>query len=258
MATESAADVLPTRSKQPKIVLHQYPTSWDLLGSASPFCTKLEAYMRLCRVDMEVKVSFDKSPKGKSPWIEINSTKMGDSGLIIDHLISLGFDLDSGLSPLERAQSLIARRMLEEHFYWVLAYARWIDDDNWDRVKAEFFKPLPALVRAVAPAFVRRGTRSQVEAQGLGRHNKTEVYSMGCDDVQALSVMLGDGNFFFNKDAPTQLDVVAFSMLYGFTDMPIDTPVKSFIVSKCPNIAAFVKRMHQLLVKIGMTPAVMK
>jgi len=100
-------------------------------------------------------VGYNKGPKGKMPWIELNGTPMADSGLIIAHFAESGIaDLDTGtpsllcllslretgLSVEEQAISLAFIRMIEEHLYFGTVYRNWVDDDGWATSKNEFFK----------------------------------------------------------------------------------------------------------------------
>lgn len=59
------------------------------------------------------------SPQGKMPWIEYNQDQVSGSEFIIDFLEEkLGVNLNSNLSPEERAMSRAITKMVEEHFYW--------------------------------------------------------------------------------------------------------------------------------------------
>lgn len=59
------------------------------------------------------------SPQGKMPWIEYDWEQVSGSEFIIDFLEEkVGVDLNSNLSPEERAMSRAITKMVEEHFYW--------------------------------------------------------------------------------------------------------------------------------------------
>lgn len=59
------------------------------------------------------------NPQGKMPWIEYNQEQVSGSEFIIDFLEEkLGVNLNSNLSPEERAMSRAITKMVEEHFYW--------------------------------------------------------------------------------------------------------------------------------------------
>ena len=87
------------------IVLHQFKSFFGL-PNASPFCMKLETFLRLSRLAYRTEPVLDPTatPKGKAPFVELDGERIGDSALIIRALETrYGVDLDQGLSPAERA-----------------------------------------------------------------------------------------------------------------------------------------------------------
>ena len=104
------------------------------LPNASPFCLKLETWLRMAGIPYENAYTGNprRGPKGKLPAIEHDGRVIADSGLIIDYLAdTFEIDLDAGLSPVERATALAWRRLFEEHLYWTVVYARWVDEAGW-------------------------------------------------------------------------------------------------------------------------------
>ena len=80
------------------IKLHQFPTDFGL-PNFSPFCMKLEVFLKMADIDYEiVEVNNPaKGPKHKAPFIEDGDLSMGDSELIIAYLQKKhGIDLDQG------------------------------------------------------------------------------------------------------------------------------------------------------------------
>ena len=108
------------------IKLHQFGPAWGLT-TASPFCQKLETYLRMAGVPHQVVRERDtrRAPKGKLPYIEEQDGRLlADSGFIIAHLkVTQGDPLDGWLSPEQAAQAHAARRLLEDSLYWVGVYA---------------------------------------------------------------------------------------------------------------------------------------
>ena len=70
------------------IHLHQLPKLKDTPYSYSPFCLKLELYLKVMKLDYnnEYSLELSKSPTGKMPYIEMNGKKFADSDLIIKEL----------------------------------------------------------------------------------------------------------------------------------------------------------------------------
>ncbi|MGZ9020948.1 MAG: glutathione S-transferase family protein [Rhodoplanes sp.] len=215
------------------IRLHKFGEAWGI-ADPSPFCVKLESFLREAdiayeAVPFEGRRSFAKAPKGKLPFIEDeDGTIMGDSTLIIERLSrQRHIDMDEPLDDRQKCVSLAFRRMLDEHFYWVGVYSRWIDEPGWSTIRQLFFARVPRPIRPFAAALTRRGIASALRAQGTGRHSRDEIYTLGGEDMQALSRLLGDDAYFFGTSRPTLLDVWAHAFVAEVVAPPIDSPLKA-------------------------------
>jgi len=135
------------------IKLYQFKPAFGL-PNASPFCMKVENYLRMAGLQYEIAphASHFKAPKGKLPYIEDGGKVVADSSFIIEYLKSTyGGALDAKLTPVENAQAVALKRMMEENLYWALVYSRWVEPQGWAVTKAEFFKPVSALLRRQGP-----------------------------------------------------------------------------------------------------------
>ena len=93
------------------IRLHQYPPMFGL-PNPSPFCMKLETWLRMTGHPFEIVRVVDprKGPKGKVPWIEDGGRTVADSAFIIDYIKqAYGDPLDGNRGTEERATSLALR-----------------------------------------------------------------------------------------------------------------------------------------------------
>ena len=61
--------------------------------------------------------------------------------------------------------------MCEEHLYWLIIDVRWLDDANFRAGPARIFASVPAPLRPLVKAYVRRTFRRTLHLQGVGRHN---------------------------------------------------------------------------------------
>lgn len=227
------------------IKLHQFRPAWGLT-TASPFCQKLETYLRMAGIEHQVVVERDtrRAPKGKLPYIEeADGRLLGDSGFIITHLEACsGRPLDAALTPEQRAQALALRRLLEDSLYWVVVHSRWIDPVGWKVAGPAFFGRLPAPLRLAVPPLVRRAVAASLNAQGLGRHAEDEIYEIGRDNLDALACLLGDGPYFFGA-APTSADAAAYGMVAHILRPPIESPLKIHL-RKLGNLRDFCDRVR--------------
>ena len=66
-------------------------------------------------------VIFDRSPKGKAPWITLNDVNVSDSQFCIEYLTEkYGKDLSDGLTVIEKSIGRAFIKMIEESFKWLI------------------------------------------------------------------------------------------------------------------------------------------
>lgn len=226
------------------LVVHHLPGAWGL-PSVSPFCLKLDAWLRIAKLPHRTVIDGTpfKAPKGKLPYIEHDGQKIGDSGFIIEYLERrFGCDPNAGLSAAERASALALRRLIEENLYWVMVYDRWVVEENWAQFRDVVLGQVPALVRPLIAPIARRGVKSQLKGHGIGLHSKDEIHAVGIRDVGALADFLGDKPFFMGS-APTEIDAIAYAQLANIMSVPIESPVKDAALAHA-NLVAYVARVH--------------
>jgi glutathione S-transferase len=226
------------------IVLYQFPPAFGL-PNASPFCMKVENYLRMTGLPYRSAYGLElsKSPKGKLPFIEDEGRLVGDSGLILDDLKAKhGDPLDAGLSPRERAASLGLIRLMEEHLYWCMVHARWIEPAGLEITRQAFFAQMPGPARWIVPLLVRRGIAKQLHGQGMGRHSRDEIYAMAAADIGALADFLGDRPYFLGE-RPTTLDAAAYAFIANIVQVPLELPPKQHALG-FPNLLAYCQRMQ--------------
>jgi glutathione S-transferase len=210
----------------------------------SPFCMKVETYVRMASLPYECPRGADltKAPKGKLPYIEDGGTRVADSTFIIDYLkATYGDCLDANLSAHQRAQALVIQRTFEESLYWVAVYSRWIEDVGFAKVSEAAFSRLKFPMRQIVPVFARRVVRRELQGQGMGRHSRDEIYAIGCRDLSALAELLGEQAFFLGA-APASIDATGYAFLANLLWAPIESPLRAHAVT-LPNLEAYCQRM---------------
>lgn len=226
------------------IQLYQFPPMWGL-PNFSPFCLKLETWLRMAKLAYEAPkcgIPLGKSPKRKLPFIVDRGQTIGDSSLIIEHLkATYGDTLDTSLSPQQLAVSLAFQRLIEENLYWPVLYSRWLDPRNRSIVAQQVFGKLPPLLRQIVPLLVQRKLRGDLKGQGLGRHNETDLYAIGCRDLDAVAVFLDDKPYFWGE-VPTSIDAVVFGFIANLIWAPLDNPLK-VRAATYPQLNAYCRRM---------------
>jgi len=211
------------------LAFYQFPGPWDVC-SASPFCAKLEAFMRWQDIAYKpVTVTNMKgAPKGKIPFIEDENGKLGDSDFIIEYLIKKhNLNPDETLTPEQKGQGRAIRYLCEESIYRAMVHFRWLDPQGWGIMRERFFSKIPAFIRPVAEWKIQGYVRKQLHMQGMGRHSPDEIAAIACGDLKVLSDILGNKPFIFG-DSMTTADLVVFSVFANFTTGPFENPVTQY------------------------------
>lgn len=235
----------------PQLKVYHLPGMWGL-PSVSPFCLKLDAFLRMSGIEHESRTAGTPfgAPKRKAPWIEHNGMALGDSALIISYLKShFGVDPDAQLSPAQRGQGVAIQRLVEENLYWAMVHDRWIKPENWALLKGSVLSRVPALLRTILAPLARRGVRKQIIGHGLGLHSAAEITAIATRDIEALAAMLGDQPFFFG-DHPTETDAAVYSLLANIHCVPFASPMKPVIAGHV-NLVGFIDRFQTAIYPSG-------
>jgi glutathione S-transferase len=197
------------------ITLHTFGPAFGL-PDPSPFVMKAETLLKIAKLPYRTDAGgFSKAPKGKLPYIEDDGTIIADSTFIRWHLEKkYRIDFDRGLDPAQRATGWAFEKMIEDNLYWVIVHDRWMDDANFRKGPIRFFDRVPAPIRPLVVAMIRRKVRSALHGHGLGRHSDDEILALGTRSIDALAEFLGDKAFFFGPE-PTGVDATVFAFLAG-------------------------------------------
>lgn len=229
------------------IKLYGFGNSYGL-NDASPFVLKIDTFLRLAKIEFERidnPTNLFKAPKNKLPYIEDGDERVADSYFILKYLEKkYDVSFDSHLSDEQKAYSNLIIRAIEEHLYFCIVYSRWVRDDTWPILKKAFFGKMPPLLKNIAPRFARKGVIDSLNKQGIGRHSDEEIQQLAKEQLESLSVLLGDKAFFWGS-APSTLDIVAYAnlaqLILAEIDNPFNQQARSF-----ENLVAFCKRMQGL------------
>ncbi len=227
------------------IQLYQFAPAFGL-PNASPFCMKLETYLRMAALPFEIPrfklQQLQGAPKGKMPYIVDGSRTVSDSSLIIDYLKSTyGDPVDGWMNTEQRAMALAWQRLLEEHLYWAAIHTRWIEAQGWALTRPAFFAGLPAPLAWIVPPLARRGMAKALHSQGMGRHSREEIHALGCRDLTALADFLGDKPFLMGGQ-PCSLDAVAYGFLANLLWVPLESALKLH-AQTYPQLERYCQRM---------------
>lgn len=265
-----AGDATTPKEKEPappKVVVHKTNYEKDvvylyqfsrtpLLPSLSPYCLKVETWLRLAGIkyeNVDHKLKY-RSKKGQLPFVELNGEEIADSVIIIKELAArFNHDLDLALTAEQRNVAHAMISMIDNHLAWVVM---WWRTKYPDQVLKGYKVNLQHALGTRIPngilnfcfkfAFGRKWFQGskKVKAQGIGVHSPEEINAFGQSDLKVLSDMLADKPFFFG-DEPTTLDVVVFAHLAQiyFIDKEVTYPLRDYMTESCANLVGLVNRM---------------
>jgi glutathione S-transferase len=133
--------------------------------------------------------------------------------------------------------------MCEEHLYLALLATRWLDDANFARGPAQFFKAVPMPLRPIVQSLVRRKVAKTLKLQGFGRHTPAEQNDLAIADINALASLLGEKAFLMGGQ-PCGADAAVFAFVAGFLAPVFVTPIRS-AVEKHQNLVGYRDRILQ-------------
>ncbi|KAH7725923.1 Protein C25H3.7 [Aphelenchoides avenae] len=114
--------VLKKDWKRDVVYLYQFPRPLGSSPNMSPYCLKLEMYLRVNKIKYEMtETIFARSAEGKLPFIELNGEQFSDSQLIIE-MLRKRFNIQDDLKPEERAVIRLITRTLDHGTFFNLVY----------------------------------------------------------------------------------------------------------------------------------------
>lgn len=226
------------------IELHQFRPFWGL-PNASPFCMKVETYLRFRGIPYKVVPSGPrKSPSGMIPFVVEDGLVIADSAAIISHFESrMAMHMDDGLSDADRALVFFVRELVEDRLYWQITYMRWGDPTGWAAFKPDLVKYLPMGMRGPALFLLRRMLLRNMRQRGLTSSDPQGAYDKGRAVLDALAGLLGDKPYFIGT-APHSLDMSLYAFLANILDQPHANPLQvhgkthSNLVGYCARMKA--------------------
>ena len=124
---------------------------------------------------------------------------------------------------------------------WALVDVRWFDAANFAKGPKEFFQKIPAPVRPLMIAFIRRQLKRTLYGQGMGRHNHAEIVALGTRSIAAIAEFLGAKPFFMGSE-PNGVDATIFAFVAGTLCPHFDTPLRT-AAERHNNLRHYIGRM---------------
>lgn len=206
----------------PRLVLCELPAAnLPRLESHSSECLKAHRALQLCGFPYErlhgARPDAFKhlNPAGQVPVLLIEGKPLADSTSIVSRIDALADGvLTAGLSNRERAEAYLWEEMADTVLTGFVEAARWLDEDNWPRVRAAFFGHLPFVLRVVLPFLVRRRVRKALYARDFIRPNLAACWQRFEETLDRLELRAPARGFWLG-DRPSRADVAIFAPLWA-------------------------------------------
>ncbi|HUZ91115.1 MAG TPA: glutathione S-transferase family protein [Methylocella sp.] len=198
------------------------------LPDGSPFVTKAMLLLKFAGLPYdENRNGYSRAPKGKLPYGDDAGITIADSTFIRFHIEKkYAFDFDAGLTTEQKATAWAVEKMCEEHLYLALLATRWLDDANFAKGPAQFFKAVPMPLRPFVQGMVRRKVKNTLKLQGFGRHTTAEQGELAIADIDALATLLGEKTFLMGGQ-PCGADATVFAFAANFLSPVFVTLIRS-------------------------------
>ncbi|PAA86925.1 hypothetical protein BOX15_Mlig027273g1 [Macrostomum lignano] len=241
--TSSSGPRIPNY-KPGKVYLFTFP-SVRCCPTISPFALKVESWLRLNGIEYEAIRSYSHwSKKGQVPFVEVDGREINESSFIIKELAAKFNKLDD-LTAEQQAVSSMVEAMVDNHLVWSYSHYRMLGPEA--PVFFEMWEGMGAVKRAIASRTIPRNYRSRLEGHGIGRNTVEEIHAMGCDDIRALSGLLGDKQFLMGGEAPTAVDCAVFSHLAQIWYSPLKPPHKAVMETEAKNLGPYLDRLKSII-----------
>lgn len=219
----------------------------ERLINPSPFCSKIEIFLKMNKVDYSLKQFLGnpaKFPNKKLPVIKDEGKIIFDSTLIIKYLNEkLKINNDAHLSKEDAATGFAFSKMMEEYFYWSLLHERWFIDKNWIKLRDEYFDHMPSLIRKPISGMIRKATRKSADGHGMSRHSDREVMAMGVESLNAISHFLGQKAYFLGEK-PTSHDATAYAFISSILHSTLGPELRKH-AEKMQNLVDYDERLYK-------------
>ena len=195
------------------------PHSGLTAPNVSPFCTKVEAYLRLHKIPHVIRYPLrPKSKNERFPYIEIDGEEVEDSHEIMKRLMAMTGEQPPAGDAKHRALALMRTLDLSAYHHCL----RWLFVDSFNYVYNVSVAPIPkGLVRYCLLRYIRRSMINMLNSVGLGDLSEKQYHQAWLEDIEAVEAALAGNTWFEGGSAPTAVDC----MLYGHI-RPLVNPKK--------------------------------
>lgn len=233
--------------KKDTVYLYQFKRT-PFLPNVSPFCLKLETWLRAKNIAYEVRDTLmGRSKYGLLPFVELNGEQLADSQLILLALQKHFGARDLNLSQEQFGFARALDRLADGHTFYLLVKFKF---DHARELMGGMMAGVPACLKPLLIPLMAWMMRRRMMARvhtALGNFTDQEFCDLLDEDLAAYKRALGNKPFLFG-DAISYADCTLFGQLATTYYLPIRTYFKE--VMKRPEnkvLVDYLERMKETL-----------
>ncbi|CAJ0572560.1 unnamed protein product, partial [Mesorhabditis spiculigera] len=236
--------------KEDVVYLFQFPRIKEL-PNISPFCLKVESFLRLHGIKHEVKETNKvRTRQGLLPMIELNGRQIEDSGAIISHLRK-HFNIQDYSDEKEAAQGRAIAKACDYYTFNVTYKYKLLD--NPKKMVAVILAAVKGsgFVKSIASVFLTKNLSGKAKnriGSSIGIWPDGTHEEMLREDLRMYESLLKNfaGHNFFG-DKITEADLTVWSHLAILLYLPYDILPKKLLQEEFPHTKSFIERIREKL-----------
>lgn len=224
------------------ITLYQLAPAHGLPVSVSPYCTKLELYLRLTEREFETRAAYiPKSPNKRVPYVSgVGQGLKADTHEIISAL-EAERSLDEGLDEEQRSSGREMEKLVEEGLYFACLYSRFVEPEGWVYQKPAVKAVVPWLLAPILVPVIRKGQIKACAANGF--EDPQAGYRRAEECAERVAQFLSDKPFLLGEE-PRVADCAVWANAMHNAYTPSDNPARAAVRSHA-NLMSYIERVAE-------------
>mmetsp|Transcript_24658 Transcript_24658/g.46910 ORF Transcript_24658/g.46910 Transcript_24658/m.46910 type:complete len:321 (+) Transcript_24658:70-1032(+) len=219
----------------------------------SPFVLRVEAYLRLIHQPYvkRATITMAENPRHKIPYANVFGDMVDDSARILQTIQrKLNVEQEPKLTAHQKAMGHLISTLLCEGLYFTMLHALVDTKHGQDHIWALLQEKvsIPPL-RLIIFQSVIENEHKNTWGQGYGRYPEAYVIEKAMQDLEALSIILGDNEFILGTPQATlyDIDVYAFVGICFLSSFAAPLDWIQQAKRQFPNLVQHTHRLKDLL-----------
>ena len=222
------------------------------LRQLSPYVVKVEMALRYLNAEY-ISESVDPwkirklSPNGKVPWIEIDNLEIGESDVIIEHLVkAYRSDLLESLSADDQILGTALKRLTEKNLYWYMVWSKFMTAESREEIIGCFFSRYPKLIQKFVSRYAIKTQTSFSKVHEIGSLSEARRDAEATADLLTLSRQLEKDDFILGPE----VTVFDFSIAAMLASILFHTP-KTWLTVLAESYPVFPAYLSRVSDRVG-------